>query len=165
MKTRLPVIRRWWVQLRDYLFHRQSRLRDYFTKTFGLVVKPVLPQNTKHGSCKVLFKYMAKRHNVATKNHHKWNMNFRTVCCGLIWEILSWSRMGIRGHQLPCGPGRKKIVRPAAESACCRNPGLNQGPLDLQSNALPTELFRPTNERGPNLRQAPGSFFLEMRMF
>ena len=23
-----------------------------------------------------------------------------------------------------------------------RNPGLNQGPLDLQSNALPTELFR-----------------------
>ena len=27
----------------------------------------------------------------------------------------------------------------------CRNPGLNQGPLDLQSNALPTELFRPTN--------------------
>ena len=25
----------------------------------------------------------------------------------------------------------------------CRNPGLNQGPLDLQSNALPTELFRP----------------------
>ena len=26
----------------------------------------------------------------------------------------------------------------------CRNPGLNRGPLDLQSNALPTELFRPT---------------------
>ena len=25
-----------------------------------------------------------------------------------------------------------------------RNPGLNQGPLDLQSNALPTELFRLT---------------------
>ena len=24
----------------------------------------------------------------------------------------------------------------------CRNPGLNQGPLDLQSNALPTELLR-----------------------
>ena len=23
-----------------------------------------------------------------------------------------------------------------------QNPGLNQGPLDLQSNALPTELFR-----------------------
>ena len=27
----------------------------------------------------------------------------------------------------------------------CRNPGSNQGPLDLQSNALPTELFRPAN--------------------
>ena len=24
----------------------------------------------------------------------------------------------------------------------CRNPGLNQGPYDLQSHALPTELFR-----------------------
>ena len=31
----------------------------------------------------------------------------------------------------------------------CRNPGLNQGPLDLQSNALPTELFRPTRYKGP----------------
>ena len=32
----------------------------------------------------------------------------------------------------------------ANEDNCCRcrNPGLNQGPLDLQSNALPTELFR-----------------------
>ena len=28
------------------------------------------------------------------------------------------------------------------EAQVCRNPGLNQGPLDLQSNALPTELFR-----------------------
>ena len=27
-------------------------------------------------------------------------------------------------------------------SKSCRNPGSNQGPLDLQSNALPTELFR-----------------------
>lgn len=27
----------------------------------------------------------------------------------------------------------------------CRNPGSNQGPLDLQSNALPTELFRHIN--------------------
>ena len=30
--------------------------------------------------------------------------------------------------------------------SACRNPGLNQGPLDLQSNALPTELFRPTRD-------------------
>ena len=29
------------------------------------------------------------------------------------------------------------------------NPGLNQGPLDLQSNALPTELFRPTRNQSP----------------
>ena len=28
------------------------------------------------------------------------------------------------------------------EALACQNPGLNQGPLDLQSNALPTELFR-----------------------
>ena len=29
--------------------------------------------------------------------------------------------------------------------AICRDPGLNQGPLDLQSNALPAELFRLTS--------------------
>ena len=28
-------------------------------------------------------------------------------------------------------------------SGFCPDPGLNQGPLDLQSNALPTELSRP----------------------
>ena len=28
------------------------------------------------------------------------------------------------------------------EQLNCRDPGLNQGPLDLQSNALPTELSR-----------------------
>ena len=32
---------------------------------------------------------------------------------------------------------------------CCRNPGSNQGPLDLQSNALPTELFRLSCEPSP----------------
>ena len=31
----------------------------------------------------------------------------------------------------------------------CRNPGSNQGPLDLQSNALPTELFRLPDEPHP----------------
>ena len=36
----------------------------------------------------------------------------------------------------------KKCQPPEADP--CRNPGLNQGPLDLQSNALPTELFRLT---------------------
>jgi hypothetical protein len=41
---------------------------------------------------------------------------------------------------------RKKIqkILPAAGFVPCRNPGLNRGPLDLQSNALPTELFRLT---------------------
>ena len=39
----------------------------------------------------------------------------------------------------------KKCQPPEADP--CRNPGLNQGPLDLQSNALPTELFRLTRAR------------------
>ena len=34
----------------------------------------------------------------------------------------------------------------AAELRSCRNPGSNRGPLDLQSNALPTELFRLTKD-------------------
>ena len=34
-----------------------------------------------------------------------------------------------------CATREPKII-------ACRNPGSNQGPLDLQSNALPTELFR-----------------------
>ena len=44
-------------------------------------------------------------------------------------------------NQLPtarAAPGPEKD----APDAPCRNPGSNQGPLDLQSNALPTELFR-----------------------
>ena len=32
----------------------------------------------------------------------------------------------------------------------CRNTGLNHGPLDLQSNALPTELFRLTQIKLPS---------------
>ncbi len=40
--------------------------------------------------------------------------------------------------------GIAKSVSAAECGRNCRNPGLNQGPLDLQSNALPTELFRPT---------------------
>ncbi len=36
----------------------------------------------------------------------------------------------------------KDIFVPKTQLTSCRNPGLNQGPLDLQSNALPTELFR-----------------------
>ena len=33
-----------------------------------------------------------------------------------------------------------KRIRKKSRKKDCRNPGLNQGPLDLQSNALPTEL-------------------------
>ena len=40
-----------------------------------------------------------------------------------------------------CG-GKGKKIRRRRQKEPCRNPGLNQGPLDLQSNALPTELFR-----------------------
>ena len=35
-----------------------------------------------------------------------------------------------------------KFRRTLAKLVSCRNPGSNQGHLDLQSNALPTELFR-----------------------
>ncbi len=42
---------------------------------------------------------------------------------------------------------RKKLqkILPSAGFVPCRNPGLNRGPLDLQSNALPSELFRLTS--------------------
>ena len=34
------------------------------------------------------------------------------------------------------------IIKRKLKKKHCRNPGSNQGPLDLQSNALPTELSR-----------------------
>ena len=43
----------------------------------------------------------------------------------------------------------KKRCIVCRRASTCRNPGLNQGPLDLQSNALPTELFRPTKALHP----------------
>ena len=40
---------------------------------------------------------------------------------------------------------KKKFCRPPGIGGyLCPDPGLNRGPLDLQSNALPTELSRPT---------------------
>ena len=39
--------------------------------------------------------------------------------------------------------GKVKQTKKSGKRKKCRNPGSNQGPLDLQSNALPTELFRP----------------------
>ena len=38
--------------------------------------------------------------------------------------------------------GEKKEEKKKKKKSC-RDPGSNQGPLDLQSNALPTELSRP----------------------
>ena len=40
------------------------------------------------------------------------------------------------------GEKRQKEEKRSKMGKKCRNPGSNQGPLDLQSNALPTELFR-----------------------
>ena len=39
----------------------------------------------------------------------------------------------------------KKNLVPTARLGSCPDPGLNRGHLDLQSNALPTELPRPTD--------------------
>ena len=50
----------------------------------------------------------------------------------------------------------KEVARIAPSPGCklkhsvCQNPGLNQGPLDLQSNTLPAELFRPLSSRWAN---------------
>ena len=43
--------------------------------------------------------------------------------------------VALQNNEKSCESKKKKKKK-------CRNPGLNQGPLDLQSNALPTELFR-----------------------
>ena len=39
-------------------------------------------------------------------------------------------------------PGPLTAMRNIAQHAACRDPGSNQGPSDLQSDALPTELSR-----------------------
>ena len=41
----------------------------------------------------------------------------------------------------------KKVYRPPGLTWGCPDPGLNRGPLDLQSNALPTELSRPVDSK------------------
>ena len=40
---------------------------------------------------------------------------------------------------------QKKMPTPGDVGVFCPDPGSNQGPLDLQSNALPTELSGPAN--------------------
>ena len=56
----------------------------------------------------------------------------RALCIELAEAHFTWLIIWLGWKD--CRPPRRR----------CRNPGLNQGPLDLQSNALPTELFRPT---------------------
>ena len=51
---------------------------------------------------------------------------FRFSSLGLCYIGFSYQNVGVD----------RRVLR------LCRNPGLNQGPLDLQSNALPTELSR-----------------------
>ena len=45
-------------------------------------------------------------------------------------------------HQLT----RMQKCQPPNMSGYCPDPGSNQGPLDLQSKALPTELSRPADQ-------------------
>ena len=44
----------------------------------------------------------------------------------------------------------RKIFVPGFLNSKCRDPGSNRGPLDLQSNALPTELSRLTGSHRLN---------------
>ena len=48
---------------------------------------------------------------------------------------------------------QKKV--PTARLGSCPDPGLNRGHLDLQSNALPTELPRPTGSHSENRSTVP----------
>ena len=48
------------------------------------------------------------------------------------WLVIAYQEIGLT----------ENTIFKVREKKKCRNPGSNQGPLDLQSNALPTELFR-----------------------
>ena len=54
------------------------------------------------------------------------------------------SRMRCQLVEMNAVGAGKSVLSTAECVGLCRHPGLNQGPLDLQSNALPTELCRPT---------------------
>ena len=54
------------------------------------------------------------------------------------------SRMRCQLVEMNAVGAGKSVLSTAECVGLCRHPGLNQGPLDLQSNALPTELFRQT---------------------
>ena len=54
------------------------------------------------------------------------------------WKTLQRSKM----HLSPFSTRPNPCIRLAFDFGKCRDPGLNQGPSDLQSDALPTELSR-----------------------
>ncbi|KAG7332050.1 hypothetical protein KOW79_003884 [Hemibagrus wyckioides] len=59
-------------------------------------------------------------------------------------------------HVLLFSSLRHKSAQADYSAASCRNPGSNQGPLDLQSNASPTELFRHLCQGAPCLTEGAG---------
>ena len=71
--------------------------------------------------------------SVAAGSDHMWDWRRGLVCCW-VWVVIWFKTVG-RAWTAQA-PDRE--LKPPI----CRNPGSNRGPLDLQSNALPTELFR-----------------------
>ena len=59
---------------------------------------------------------------------------FRQIC----WKTLQCCKMHLSAFSTRLNP----CTRLAFDFGKCRDPGLNQGPSDLQSDALPTELSR-----------------------
>ena len=59
---------------------------------------------------------------------------FRQIC----WKTLQCCKMHLSAFSTRLNP----CIRLAFDFGKCRDPGLNQGPSDLQSDALPTELSR-----------------------
>ena len=50
-------------------------------------------------------------------------------------------------------PTGLKMTKQVSQMISCRNQGSNQGHLDLQSNALPTELFRHINNHANHIQE------------
>ena len=92
------------------------------------------------------------------RRYSQWNHQFRGSTCFLhhtltgpifksFGHVYMWRHIGLIQKSLFharrwFNPGENVVDRRVLR--LCRNPGLNQGPLDFQSNALQTELFRPT---------------------
>ena len=94
----------------------------------------VLQKKKKPSSC--FFSSHKREKKVENKN-----MSSAWSAAKLGWRSRSASRKCIPFSCCFVEAKGKKIQR-RRQKEPCRNPGLNQGPLDLQSNALPTELFR-----------------------